>query len=113
MTKEIIDSAMKDLAQGAKNVYGDKLKEVILFGSCARGDFANDSDVDVMILLDIPKEEENTERERIHETIYMLDKKYGYELLFATVVESYDYFKKYVAVSPFLMNVRSEGVRYA
>lgn len=30
--------------------------EVILFGSCARGDYALDSDIDVMVLLDVPQE---------------------------------------------------------
>ena len=44
MTKEMIDSAMKEYAKGAKEVYGDKLKEVILYGSCARGDFTDESD---------------------------------------------------------------------
>ena len=44
---------MKDLSEKAKEVYGDKLMEVILYGSCARGEFDNESDVDVMILLDV------------------------------------------------------------
>ena len=34
-------------------LYGAHLKRVILYGSYARGDFRADSDVDIMILLDI------------------------------------------------------------
>ena len=36
-----------------KKIYGTHLRKVILYGSYARGDFKSDSDVDIMILLDI------------------------------------------------------------
>lgn len=36
-----------------KKIYGTHLRKVILFGSYARGDFRPDSDIDIMILLDI------------------------------------------------------------
>ena len=112
MTKELINSAMIDYARGAREVYGNKLKEVILFGSCARGDFKDGSDVDVMILLDVPKEEEKKERNKIYDMIYTLDEKYGYELLFSTIVKSYNDFNKWIDTKPFYMNIKREGVRY-
>ncbi|MFM6024422.1 MAG: nucleotidyltransferase domain-containing protein, partial [Dolichospermum sp.] len=31
-------------------VYGNNLKQVILFGSYARGDFTSDSDIDILIV---------------------------------------------------------------
>ncbi|HCT92247.1 MAG TPA: hypothetical protein DF613_12845 [Lachnospiraceae bacterium] len=33
------------------------LCHVILYGSCARGDFSNDSDIDILILLNMPPED--------------------------------------------------------
>lgn len=42
---------MKELKEGLAQIYGDKLKAVYLYGSYARGDAKNDSDVDVMIVL--------------------------------------------------------------
>ena len=36
-----------------KEIYGSHLRQVILYGSYARGDFRPDSDVDIMILLDM------------------------------------------------------------
>ena len=113
MTKEMIDSAMKDYAKGAKEVYGDKLKEIILFGSCARGDFTDESDVDVMVLLDVPPEKIPEERVKLHPKRYELDKKYDYAILFATVVRSYDEYKKFNDASMFYSNIDREGVRYA
>ncbi len=36
-----------------KKIYGTHLSKIILYGSYARGDFRPDSDVDIMILLDL------------------------------------------------------------
>ncbi len=113
INQNMIDSAMKDYVEGAKKVYGTKLKEVILYGSCARGDFEEGSDLDIMVLLDVSREETSCERAKMHPTINMLDRKYEYELLFATIVQSYEEFNKYIVVSPFYQNVRREGIRYA
>ncbi|MBQ9438411.1 MAG: nucleotidyltransferase domain-containing protein [Lachnospiraceae bacterium] len=113
MTKEMIDSAMKDYAKGAKEVYGDKLKEIILFGSCARGDFTDESDVDVMVLLDVPSDQIPEERVKLRPKREELDEKYEYELLFATVVRSYDEYLRHHDASLFYKNVMGEGISYA
>ncbi len=113
MTKELIDSAVKDLAAEAKSIYGDKLKEVILFGSCARGDFEDDSDVDVMILVDVPAEDVEDEMNRIRPVINEVDRKYDYDLLFAPIVQSYSVFNYWLDTLPFYKAVKKEGVKYA
>ena len=46
-----IRKLMKELKEGLIHIYGDKLKAVYLYGSYARGDYRQGSDVDVMILL--------------------------------------------------------------
>ena len=113
MTGEMIDNALKDMAREAKIVYGDKLKEVILFGSCARGDYEEGSDVDVMILVDVPKDQVSIEDAKIDPVIHNLDRKYDYELLFAPIVQSYAEFNYWIEAMPFYQNVRREGKRYA
>ena len=113
MRRETIDNAMRDLSAGAKAVYGDKLREVILFGSCARGDFDEESDVDVMILLDVGKLEAVGERDKIRTVIHGLDRKYDYELLFSPIVQSYSEFNYWSDALPFYRNIKKEGVRYA
>ena len=57
MTEETIRKAVSRFAQDTKRLYGKRLEAVILYGSCARGDFEADSDIDVMVLLKIPQED--------------------------------------------------------
>lgn len=113
ITKEKIEKAMTDLAFEAKKVYGSKLKEVILYGSCARGDFNDESDVDVMILLDVPADSIKKESALIDPIISLLDVRYDYDLLLTALVRSYDDFRAWQEHKPFYRNVRKDGIRYA
>lgn len=47
----ISDIILRQLALGLQKIYGDLLDSIILYGSTARGTYADDSDVDAAILL--------------------------------------------------------------
>ena len=55
MTEEKIKKVTALFAEEAKKIFGEKLKQVILYGSCARGDFQTDSDIDILLLLSVPR----------------------------------------------------------
>ena len=112
MNRELINKAVSRYAEEAKNIYGAKLYQVILYGSCARGDFNEESDVDIMILLDVPREEIPGERGKTTVISSKLDEEFNYELLFAPIVESKDVFIKYQTAIPFFSNVAKEGQAY-
>lgn len=42
---------IKKYVSNVHEIYGTHLRQVILYGSYARGDYNSDSDVDIMILL--------------------------------------------------------------
>ncbi len=44
--------ALQELAAGLHAAYGERLKDLVLYGSRARGDAEWDSDVDVLVVLD-------------------------------------------------------------
>ena len=48
---------LKQYALGIKRIYGKNLKAVILYGSYARNDYDEDSDQDIMILVDLTEEQ--------------------------------------------------------
>jgi predicted nucleotidyltransferase len=51
MLNEIEKKAINELIEKLKETYGDNLFKVILYGSKARGDQTEDSDIDIMIIL--------------------------------------------------------------
>jgi len=54
-----------------QQLYGSRLKGVVLYGSCARGTEATESDIDLMVLLEGPVDA-GREIRRIWEVLYPL-----------------------------------------
>lgn len=44
-------TALLELKQALVQMYGERLEGIYLYGSYARGDFTQDSDVDVLVVL--------------------------------------------------------------
>lgn len=53
-----------------KKIYGTHLKSVILYGSYARGDYTSDSDIDIMLLVDLSPEEMDAYSDELSELGY-------------------------------------------
>lgn len=46
-----LNKILKEVRKAYENVYGDKLVKVVLYGSYARGDYDNESDIDIVRLV--------------------------------------------------------------
>ena len=92
-----------------KKIYGSHLKQVILYGSYARGDYTPDSDIDVMILLDISDMEIKNYRHQLSEMTYNFNM--DYELDIKPIAKNEAHFSKWVLNYPFYANVSKEGVK--
>ncbi|MBM3324420.1 MAG: nucleotidyltransferase domain-containing protein [Calditrichaeota bacterium] len=100
-----IRDILGEFRQELEKLYGDRLKDIVLYGSWARGDATEDSDIDVLVLLRgkvIPGEE----IDRMIDIITDINLKHG-ALLSVYPVSEDDYS---TVNSPLLMNVRREGV---
>ncbi|MCC8052094.1 MAG: nucleotidyltransferase domain-containing protein [Clostridiales bacterium] len=95
-------------AKEAMKIFGDRLKAVILYGSYARGDFDSESDIDIMVLLDLPEEQMAEARKKMRCIADDLDLKY--DCVISSIFQSYDSFECYKSVSPFYQNVERDGV---
>lgn len=49
-----------------QNVLGDKLHQIILYGSYARGNYDNESDIDIMVLADMSETELKNYRKQVN-----------------------------------------------
>jgi uncharacterized protein len=88
-----------------KQSYGDRLSQIILFGSQARGDAAIDSDIDILIVLQ-DAVNSGAELKRLSEFIANLCLEYS--TLVSCVFMSAEQFQQ--SNTPLLLNVRQEGI---
>jgi len=49
-----LTQTLSQLARGLRELYGDRFRGLVLYGSYARGEAAEGSDVDLLVLLDGP-----------------------------------------------------------
>ena len=110
-TRAELDRILNDFVEGTKGIFGDKLKDVILFGSYARGDYDTESDVDIAVLVDIPREDERNYTDDIVALMSNVDKKYHYAVLLSPIVLSYNFFEEWRETIQFYNTVKNEGVR--
>ena len=107
-SKAALDKITEKVCLSAKDVLGDKLEKVYLFGSYARGDYDDESDIDIMVLADVPLEDTNKTGRAIDSLTGDLDLEY--DVVISLHVTSSGNFHKYVDVLPYYMNVVREGV---
>ena len=50
---KVMQDLIEQYIEAVKKIYGSHVRQIILYGSYARGDFRSDLDVDIMILLDL------------------------------------------------------------
>lgn len=86
----------------------NRLSRIILYGSYARGDFKLNSDVDIMILADIPSEEISRYSDKIYHVTYDFEMQYGMEI--NPSVQSLQIYEQWKSVYPFFMNIEKDGV---
>lgn len=90
-------------------IYGKHLKTVILYGSYARGDYTEDSDIDIMVLLDLSDMDIKKYRHELSGMTY--DFNMDYDLDIKPIAKSKEHFNKWMDVYPFYSNVEREGVK--
>lgn len=110
--EQIKDEQMKtiltELADLLYQVYRDRLKAVILYGSVARGTQTKDSDIDIMVLVEGSNAELRNYEDRLGDVATDISLKYL--KVFSIIDVSYQEYEKWKQISPFYRNVSEEGV---
>ncbi|MGD8787169.1 MAG: nucleotidyltransferase domain-containing protein [Phycisphaerales bacterium] len=100
-----IEPILKEFREKAEELYGNKLKKIVLYGSYATGRATQDSDIDLAIVLE-GEIAAGKEIDRMIDIITEINLSYGVLISIYPVSE-----KDYIAVnSPLLLNIREEGV---
>lgn len=106
---ERIHPLLETFIEKLKPVYGNALKSVILFGSYARGEEHDGSDVDLLLLLDLTEDEiraKNHALSKVQFQMDCLDPMLGIQPVTVPLAR----FRKWKSVHPLYVNIVEEGV---
>lgn len=93
----------------SRSEFGSSLNDIILYGSYARGDQEEGSDIDIMIIVDEKPEKLREYRRSFSKLASALDLEYGTAV--SPLLKDADTFEYWKDVLPFYKNVNTEGVR--
>ena len=107
-SQSVLNEITSKVVQAARDSLGEKLDRVILYGSYARGDYGDESDIDIMVLADIPRESCGEEYSKLNTFVSRLGMEH--DILVSVDVTDTVTFNQYVNDLPFYINLRLEGV---
>ena len=105
----IMRDLLEQYTEILQKIYGEHLKKVILYGSYARGDYNENSDIDIMILLDLSDLDIKQYRHELSGETF--DFNMDQELAIKLIAKSQQHFQNWVEAYPFYANVEKEGVK--
>ena len=109
LTEKDLKTVLDRVASHSRNEFGSSLKDIILYGSYARGDQEDGSDIDIMIVIDEKPERLREYRRSFSRLASNLDLEYG--IAVSTLLKYSETFEYWKEVLPFYRSVDTEGVR--
>lgn len=110
-TQTQLNSILQKFEEKTSLIFGERLVSIILFGSYARGDFDEESDIDILILADVSPEELASYRGHIDALCGDLLWEYG--IVVSAIEKDIETYNKYSNILPFYKNIKQEGVKIA
>lgn len=105
-----INNVITEFIQNVNKILGNRVKKIILYGSYARGDYNNSSDIDIMILTDLSDNEIIEYRDKISDIAYDIEEANNFDIWISPLVKNIDKFNYWLEALPFYMNVQREGI---
>lgn len=107
-TQSQLQTILSAIYQKSTEEFGNKLDAVILYGSYARGDYDEESDIDVMVRVKLDK----FELKRHRKTMVHISSELGLEhnIYISIHLQDFESFNRYKCCLPFYQNVIREGV---
>ena len=110
-TKNQLTDITEKVALLSKSVFGDRLDSTLLYGSYARGEQTQESDIDIMVLANVPREGLASYKKPFIELASELG--LAYDVVVTVTLKDTETFNKYLDAVPFYTNVKKEGIKIA
>ena len=108
-TSRQLYSITQDMVQEYRRVYGSAVEKILLYGSYARNEQDNESDVDIVAIV-------HGERNDLQELLkqvwdYSTDIGMENDVVISPSVIPYSEYEKYKRILPYYMNIEKEGMK--
>lgn len=103
-----IQDIILEFVRHTKEILGSRLTKIILYGSFARGDYTENSDIDIMILTTLTDKEIEKAETEIFDLAFEFQMKYFVDI--SVVLKNEEQFNYWLGVLPFYDNVQREGI---
>ena len=103
-----IHDILVEFSQEIRQLFGDKLTKIILYGSYARGEQRENSDVDIMILADIAPEEVSYYADKTFDIAYEFELRFQIEI--NPNIQRIKVYDKWKTAYPFFMSIEKDGI---
>ncbi|MBR3762643.1 MAG: nucleotidyltransferase domain-containing protein [Lachnospiraceae bacterium] len=106
-TEARLNKILSALIESYRSVYGSNIVDIVLYGSYARGDYTEDSDIDVVAVVHGYR----IELQKKLKTVWDVAAEIGLEndVIVSPAVIPYDEFIKYRCTLPYYRNIAEEG----
>ena len=101
---------LKEVYGGCERIFG-RVKDAYLYGSYARGDFHEESDVDILITVEKPQSDISKHRKDI--ACLSSELSLAHDITVSISVKPAEQFERCASFLPFYKNVVAEGIKYA
>lgn len=105
---DMVSSIVYGFALQLKNILQSRLSKVILYGSYARGDYRENSDIDVMLLVKMSDKEIKEIASTIYDLAYDIELEEGIHI--SVIIKNEEQFEYWEDTLPFYKNVKKEGI---
>lgn len=102
---------LKEVYSACNPVLDHAIKAAYLYGSYARGDYHEGSDIDILLAVDLPQEKLSLFRSRIASITSNLS--LIHDVTVSVAVKPFKQFQQHANILPYYKNVLKEGILYA
>ncbi|MCD7733015.1 MAG: nucleotidyltransferase domain-containing protein [Oscillospiraceae bacterium] len=103
-----LDIILDEVAKSYRKTYGNNVTKILLYGSYARGDYHDDSDIDIVAIVKGDRLELQNELKKVWDVSDDLGLEY--EVIVSPTVIPYDEFEEWKEDLPYYRNIEKEGI---
>lgn len=104
-----VSKISKQMLQSYRAVYGENIVSIYLYGSYARGNYTEDSDIDIAAIV----KGNRIDLQKKLKLVWDISADIGIEndVIISPTVIPYEEYEKYKEILPYYMNIRKEGMQ--